>query len=63
MLKQASVSEVLPASGYLHDVLYERVGGYYGGVRIRYAKDEKNSAQAGRLPTQCNRFTRLPFSS
>ena len=35
LLKNANVEEVILASGHLHNVLYERVGHHYAGVRVR----------------------------
>ena len=52
LLKEAGVTEVVLASGHLHDVLYERVGVNYAGLRIRYAKEEKRLGRVVRFGTQ-----------
>ena len=36
--KDLNVKEVILASGYLHNVLYARVGQHYAGVQVQYAK-------------------------
>ena len=61
MLKQASVSEIILASGHLHDVLYERVGGCYGDVRIRYAKEKKKLGTGGALVNAMQQIHTSPF--
>ena len=49
LLKAAGVREVILASGHLHNVVYERVGGCRGGVRIRYAKEEQRLGTGGAI--------------
>ena len=61
MLKHANVDEVILASGHLHDVLYERVGTCYGGVRIRYAKEEKRLGTGGAIQHAMRHITTSPF--
>jgi D-glycero-alpha-D-manno-heptose 1-phosphate guanylyltransferase len=48
-LKEAGVDEVILASGHLHDELSEAVGESYGGVPIRYAKEEKKLGTGGAI--------------
>lgn len=61
MLKQAEVSEVILASGHLHDALYEHVGGCYDNVRIRYAKEEKRLGTGGAIANAMQQIHTSPF--
>ena len=61
LLKDAGVGEVILASGHLHEVLYEHVGGCYGGVRIRYAKEEKRLGTGGAIQNAMKYITTSPF--
>ena len=61
LLKDANVQEVILASGHLHDVLYERVGTYYAGLRIRYAKEEKKLGTGGAIQNAMGHISRSPF--
>ena len=61
LLKDAGVGEVILASGHLHDVLYERVGNCYGGVRIRYAKEEKRLGTGGAIQIAMRYIATSPF--
>ena len=49
LLSKAGVTEVILASGHLHDVIYSRVGENIDGVRIRYAKEEKPLGTGGAI--------------
>ena len=61
LLKEVGVEEVTLASGHLHDVLYERVGDYYNGVRIRYAKEEKRLGTGGAIQNAMRYIDLSPF--
>ena len=61
LLKDANVTEVILASGHLHDVLYERVGGCRRGVRIRYAREEKRLGTGGAIQNAMKQIKRYPF--
>ena len=61
LLKNAGVGEVILASGHLHDVLYERVGNCYGGVRIHYAKEEKRLGTGGAIRNAMRYIATSPF--
>lgn len=61
LLKEAGVEEVILASGHLHDVLYERVGIYHNGVRIRYAKEVKRLGTGGAIRNAMKYITASPF--
>ena len=61
LLKDANVEEVILASGHLHEVLYDRVGVYYGGVRIRYAKEEKRLGTGGAIRNAMAYMRKSPF--
>lgn len=61
LLKGAGVTEVILASGHLHDVLYERVGETYAGIRIRYAKEEKRLGTGGAVQYAMKQIGTSPF--
>ena len=61
LLKDANVEEVILASGHLHDVLYERVGVCYRGVRIRYAKEDKKLGTGGAIANAMQQIQTFPF--
>jgi len=61
LLKDANVQEVILASGHLHNVLYERVGEQYAGVRVRYTKEEKRLGTGGAIQNAMQRITTSPF--
>ena len=60
-LKDVRVEEVILASGHLHDVLYERVGNNYHGIRIRYAKEEKRLGTGGAIKNAMKQIRMSPF--
>ena len=61
LLKDAGVTEAVLASGHLHDVLYERVGDNYAGIRIRYAKEEKRLGTGGAILNAMKQIDTSPF--
>lgn len=61
LLKDAGVEEVILASGHLHDVLYERVGGCRRGVRIRYAREEQRLGTGGAIQNAMKQTWTSPF--
>lgn len=61
LLKDADVTEVILASGHLHDVLYERVGGCRRGVRIRYAKEKQRLGTGGAIQNAMKQIRTSPF--
>lgn len=61
LLTGAGVTEVILASGHLHDVLYERVGEVYAGMRIRYAKEEKRLGTGGAIQNAMKQVNSSPF--
>ena len=61
LLKDANIREIILASGHLHDVLYERVGGCRSGVRIRYAKEEKRLGTGGAIQNAMKQIRTSPF--
>ena len=61
LLADAGVTEVVLASGHLHDVLYERVGKVYAGMRIRYAKEEKRLGTGGAIQNAMEQIDTSPF--
>ena len=61
LLMDAGVTTVILASGHLHDVLYERVGGTYAGMCIRYAKEEKRLGTGGAVQNAMQQIDTSPF--
>ena len=61
LLMEAGVTEVVLASGHLHDVLSEKVGNNYAGVRIRYAKEEKRLGTGGAIQNAMQQIRTSPF--
>lgn len=61
LLKNVNVEEVILASGHLHDILYERVGASYSGLRIRYAKEEKRLGTGGAIANAMQQIHTSPF--
>ncbi len=49
LLADAGVTEVILASGHLHDVLYGYVGSELSDVKIQYAKEEKRLGTGGAI--------------
>ncbi|MDE0013161.1 MAG: sugar phosphate nucleotidyltransferase [Candidatus Poribacteria bacterium] len=61
LLKDAGVTEVVLASGHLHEVLHERVGEVYTGMRIHYAKEEKRLGTGGAVQNAMKQVDTSPF--
>lgn len=61
LLREAGVTAVVLASGHLHDVLYERVGVNYAGVRIHYAKEETRLGTGGAILNAMKQLDTSPF--
>ena len=61
LLMEAGVTEVVLASGHLHDVLYERVGDNYAGMCVRYAKEEKRLGTGGAIQNAMKQVRTSPF--
>jgi NDP-sugar pyrophosphorylase family protein len=61
LLEDAGVTEVILASGHLHDVLHERVGEVYAGMRIRYAREEKRLGTGGAVQNAMKQVDTSPF--
>ncbi len=61
MLRQVGVKEVIFASGHLHEVLYQHVGGCYGSISIRYAKEEKRLGTGGAIANAMQQIHSSPF--
>ena len=61
LLKDVGVTEAVLASGHLHDVLYERVGDTYAGIRIHYAKEEKRLGTGGAILNALKQIDTSPF--
>ena len=61
LLADVGVTEVVLASGHLHDVLYEHVGEVYAGIRIRYAKEEQRLGTGGAVQNAMQQIGTSPF--
>ncbi len=61
LLQEANVEEIILASGHLHDVLYERVGVCYSGMRIQYAKEKKKLGTGGAIQNAMCSIQTSPF--
>ena len=61
LLAEAGVTEVVLASGHLHDVLHARVGEVYAGMRIRYAKEERRLGTGGAIQNAMRQVDTSPF--
>ena len=61
LLRDVNVREIILASGHLHGVLYERVGGYHLGVDIHYAKEEKRLGTGGAIQNAMKQIRTSPF--
>ena len=61
LLKDAGVTEVILASGHLHDVLYQQVSNAYSGVHIRYAKEEQRLGTGGAIQNAMQQIGTSPF--
>lgn len=61
LLMEAGVTEVVLASGHLHDVLSKKVGASYAGVCIRYAKEEKRLGTGGAIQNAMRQIRTSPF--
>ncbi len=61
LLRDVNVEEVILASGHLHNVLYARVGDYYAGVKVRYAREEKRLGTGGAIRNAMEYVSTSPF--
>ena len=61
LLIEAGVTEVILASGHLHDALYEQVGTTYAGMCIRYAKEEEPLGTGGAIQNAMQQIQTSPF--
>ena len=48
-LKEAGVQELILATGHLHDVLQNTIGGSYNGISIRYCRENKKLDTGGAI--------------
>ena len=61
LLKTANVSEVILASGHLHEVVFEHIGFRYKGLNVLYAKEEKALGTGGATKNAMKYITSEPF--
>jgi D-glycero-alpha-D-manno-heptose 1-phosphate guanylyltransferase len=60
-LRAAGVDEVILASGHLHDTLYAAIGESYGGMQVRYAREEKKLDTGGAIKNAMQYISTSPF--
>ena len=61
LLKAVGVKETILASGHLHDMLHEHVGGYREGMHIRYAKENRRLGTGGAIANAMKHIHTFPF--
>ncbi len=61
LLKAVGVKETILASGHLHDLLCEQVGGYREGMHIRYAKENRRLGTGGAIANAMKHIHTFPF--
>ena len=54
LLKTASVTEVVLASGHLHEVIFEHIGHQYEGLKVLYAREDKRLGTGGAIKNAMN---------
>ena len=60
MLAEAGVTEVILASGHLHDILQARVGERIGDIAISYVREEKKLGTGGAIKNAMRAVNRYP---
>ena len=60
-LRQVGVTEIILASGHLHDTLSAAVGENYSGLKIHYAKEEKRLGTGGAIKNAMQYVSASPF--
>ena len=61
LLKEAEVDQVVLASGHLHQILYDEVGGFRSGIKIQYAQEEKRLGTGGAIKNAMSHILTEPF--
>ena len=61
LLKTANVTEIVLASGHLHEVIFKHIGYQYKGLRVSYAKEDKRLGTGGAIKNAMNYITSEPF--
>ena len=54
LLKTASVTEVVLASGHLHEVIFEHIGHQYKGLKVLYSREHKRLGTGGAIKNAMN---------
>ena len=54
LLKTAGVTEVVLASGYLHEVIFEHIGHQYKGLKVLYSREHKRLGTGGAIKNAMN---------
>lgn len=61
LLKTANVTEVILASGHLHEAVFERIGHQYRGLKMSYAREYKRLGTGGAIKNAMNYIESEPF--
>ena len=61
LLKTASVTEIVLASGHLHNVIFDRIGHQYEGLKVLYAREYERLGTGGAIRNAMNYIESEPF--
>ncbi len=61
LLKTAGVTEVVLASGHLHEVIFKRIRHQYEGLKVLYAREDKKLGTGGAIKNAMNYIEAEPF--
>ena len=61
LLKSANVTEVILASGHLHEVLFKSIGHQRQGLKVLYAKEDKRLGTGGAIKNAMKYISSEPF--
>ena len=61
LLKSANVTQIILASGHLHEVLFNKVGSQHKGVQVLYAKEDKRLGTGGAIKNAMKHIKSDPF--
>ena len=61
LLKSVNVTEVILASGHLHEVLFKSIGHQHQGLKVLYAKEDKRLGTGGAIKNAMKYISSEPF--
>ena len=61
LLKTAGVTEVVLASGHLHEMIFKRIRHQYEGLKVLYAREDKRLGTGGAIKNAMNYIEAEPF--